>query len=84
MPKMPRTDRKVKSQSAADWPSWTDEDRWFPIEPTGPTEADDAEHASWNQDGHAEDGPAPDDPIWDQWAEEAAQQDRMDAGFCPF
>ncbi len=52
-------------RAAEDWPSWTDEDRWVP------TEADAEWAAKQNETWDAEDGPDPDDPIWEEWAQES-------------
>jgi hypothetical protein len=43
-----------------------------------------ADNLNGDDEGHATDGPAPDDPIWDEWAEEAATQDLMERGLRPF
>ena len=44
----------------------------------------DPEDARWwaneNDDWHSDDGPAPDDPIWDVWAEEAAAREAEQRG----
>ena len=66
---------------AEEWPDWVDDDRWVPTCPS----AEDAEWwAAQGKDHHAEDGPDPDDPIWDQWAGESATQDMLERGLSPF
>lgn len=70
-------------RAAEGWPPWTDEDRWVPTEAgLGP------EDAEWwtplGEDHHDEVGPAPDDPIWDQRAEESAAADQLEAGIRMF
>ena len=77
MNKMTCTVNEVKYQSAADWPNWTDNDRWFP------TEADDAENASLNDDWD-DDAHAFDDPIWDVWAAEAEAARQLEQGIRMF
>jgi hypothetical protein len=63
--------------SAAEWPEWTDAHTWE----LGPEPTDEDRRWHAEQD---DDGPAPDDPIWDEWAEEAAHQDLTDRGYRPF
>src|SRR3954452_21785291 len=71
---------RAGSSPAESWPPWTDEDRWG----IGPDPSDAGWAAERNEAWDADDGPAPDDPIWDEWAEEATNQDLMDRGFRPF
>lgn len=81
VPRKSRHERRYNS--AADWPDTPRNDGFFwnlvapaEVEPTGPSEAD----AKWSaenlnaDDGHDE---IP-DHVWDQMAEEAAMQDRIE------
>ncbi len=78
-----RHERRYKS--AADWPDTTDINGFFWN--TGPTPQDaDAASRLLNDgdEGHATDGPNPDDPIWDVWAEEAEAVSQHEAGLRMF
>jgi hypothetical protein len=82
MKMMPRQRGKVQGADET-WPESPeiDGDTWE----LGP-DPDDAQWAAdnLNGEGHATDGPDADDPIWDEWAGEAAHQDMMERGLRPF
>jgi hypothetical protein len=67
--------------SAADWPAWTDADRWE----LGPDEADRrwaAENLADPTDWHDQDGSEPSDDEWDRRAEDSVATDRHERGLC--
>lgn len=64
---------KVKKQTPASWPAWTDEVVFYP------TDADQAANAAQN-DSWDDQGPAPDDASWDERAQLAAEEDRLERG----
>ncbi len=70
---------KIQSGTADGWPDWTDDHRYSPSEP----DEREASEALNDSDWHDLDGPDPNDPIWDQWAEEAANRERAESGLIP-
>jgi hypothetical protein len=67
-----RNAQGADKRPAADWPDWVDDHTWE----LGP----DPEDARWAAENLNADGPAPGDPIWDRWAEEAKAVERHERG----
>jgi hypothetical protein len=66
--------RRESTQPAAEWPSWTDEDRYE----LGP----DPDDIRWAAENLSDDEPVPDD-VLDLLADEAAALDRLERGLRP-